>query len=374
MSIIQIKEIFTRNELKAFVKFPMELYKGNPYYVPPLIEDELDTLDKNVNPVFNHAEARFFLAYKNNKIVGRIATIINKKEIEVGEIKQRFGWLDMIDDIEVTKMLLETAEKVAKENQLTRVEGPVGFSNMEKAGLLVDGFDKIATMITLYNFPYYSKHFEQLGYEKSTDWVEYEMNTPKVLGEKVLKFVDLTKKRYNLEVIDFTSKNELISYADEMFELLDKTYGKLSSYIPISQLQIEYYKKKYLKFIDPDFVTCIKDTETNKLMAFSICMPAYSKALQKANGKLFPFGWYHLWKATKKNDSAAFYLIGIDPKLQGKGAIAIIFLEAFKLFINKNISRLETNPELEDNISVQLLWKDYDATQHKRRRSYFKLV
>jgi hypothetical protein len=370
---IHIKEIYTRKELKDFVKFPMELYKENPYYVPPLIEDELDTLDKNVNPVFYHAEARYFLAYKNNKIVGRVAALLNKKEAEIGEMKQRFGWFDMIEDIEVANALLETVEKVAKENQLNRIEGPVGFSNMDKAGMLVYGFDKIATMITLYNHEYYSNFMEKLGFSTASEWVEYEMASP-VLGDKVIKMIDIVKQRYNLEVVPFSHKKEMMPYADQMFELLSETYGKLSSYVPLSQQQIEYYKQRYLKFLDPKFVICIKDSVTDKLMAFAISMPAYSKALQKANGKLLPFGWYHLWKATKENDSAAFYLIGIHPKLQGKGAIAIVFSEMSNAFKERGILKLETNPELADNVGVQLLWKDFDPTNHKRRRSYYKTI
>ncbi len=374
MNSIQIKEIYSRKELKAFVKFPMDLYKGNKYYVPALIDDELDTLDKNVNPVFNHAKARFFLAIQNNKTVGRVATIVNEKEREVGELKQRFGWFDMVEDIEVAKALIETVEKVAKENNLQRVEGPVGFSNMDKAGMLVFGYDEIATMITLYNHPYYSEYIEKLGYVKAADWVEFKMASPKVLSDKVNKFTSLIKERYNLENIEFANKNAMLPYAEEMFDLLGKTYSELTSYVPLSKQQIEYYKTRYIKFIDSDYVTCIKDKETGKLMAFSILMPSYAKALQKANGKLFPFGWYHLLQATKKNDAAAFYLIGIHPKLQGKGVTAVIFSEVYKTLIKKKIARLETNPELEDNLNVQLLWKEFNPTNHKRRRSYYKLV
>ncbi len=370
MSEIYIKEIYTRKELKSFVKFQLELYKNNPYFVPPLIEEELNILDKNINPVFNHGEARYFLALKDNKIVGRIAALINYNEEKNGEMKQRFGWFDFINDIKVTEALLNKVKEIAKENNIKILEGPQGFSNMDKAGMLVEGFEKLATMITLYNEAYYPIFMEKLGFIKSKDWVEYEMNSPKVLRDKINKFTHIIKERYSLEAIQFNNKKEIIKYADEMFKLLGETYSELSTYVPLSKQQIEYYKQKYFTFLNHEFITCIRNYKTDKLMAFAILMPSFSKALQKANGSLFPFGWFHLWKASRKNDYANFYLIGIHPTLQGKGVTAVVFSEVFKSLIKNNIKYLETNPELEDNLNVQLLWKEFNPTMHKRRRCY----
>lgn len=369
---IEVKEITGKKEFLEFIKFPMKLYRDNPYYVPPLIQEEKQALDQTKNPVFDHAIAKYYLAYKNGKVVGRIAAIINWKEVkEQNKLKVRFGWFDMIDDIEVTKALLEKVYELGRENKLKTVEGPVGFSNLDKAGLLTKGFDKIPTMVTLYNDAYYEKHLRELGYETASEWVEYALDLPDTLPPKVLKFSKLILERYELKVRNFASKEDLKSVVDPMFALLDKTYGHLSSYVPIPQQQIEHYKEKYINFINPDFVSCIEDKD-GEMIAFAITMPSYSKALQKAKGKLFPFGWWHLLRASKKNDRAAFYLIGIDPAYQGKGVTAIVFKEMFETFTKHGIKYLETNPELAENKNIQTLWKEYDPVNHKRRMSFKK--
>lgn len=370
--MITVKEVSAKKDLKKFVTFPFQLYKDSPYWVPPLINDELETLDKTENPVFKNADATYYLAYKNDTLAGRIAVIINHLEVkEIGKRKVRFGWLDMIDDIEVTKALLEKVFEAGRTHQLEYAEGPVGFSNMEKAGILTMGFEEMNTMITWYHYPYYAQHFEQLGFEKQATWVEYKLSIPPSIKEKVAKFSTLVKERYKLSVIRFQNKKEILPYVDAMFDLLNKTYNTLQTFVPIQQYQIDYYKEKYFTFIQPDYITCIKD-EKGKLIAFSIVMPSFTKALKKANGSLFPFGWYHLWQAQRKNDRAAFYLIGIDPEYQGKGVTAIIFEEMQNLFNSKGIDVVETNPELKENTAVQLLWKDYSPVQHKERSTYRK--
>ena len=371
---IHVKEVQNSKDLDAFVRFPMNLYKNNPYYVPPIINDEKQSLNKDKNPIFKEAEARYFLAYKENKIVGRIAAIINWKEVkEQGKNKMRFGWFDTIDDIEVTQALLAEVNKIGKEYNLEYVEGPVGFSNLDKAGLLTQGFDKLATMVGLYNEAYYMEHFEKLGFETSSEWIEFSLPAPNVLPEKVVKFNKIIQERYKLKELKFTKTKELLPFVDEMFDLLDKTYSPLETYVPIADYQIEHYKEKYIPFINPDYVNVIVD-ENNKMVAFAITMPSYSKALQKAKGKLFPFGWYHLLKANRKNDSAAFYLIGVDPKLQGKGVTALIFSAMFDTFKRNNIKYLETNPELVGNDNVQALWKPYNPVNHKRRKTFKKAL
>lgn len=368
--MIEITEVTTKKHLKEFVLLPFGLYKDNKYWVPPLIKDEMETLDLKKNPVSRNAEATYFIAYKNGKPAGRIAVIINHLEIDqLGKKKIRFGWFDVIDDIEVTKALLEKVYETGRKHQLEYAEGPVGFSNMEKAGILTKGFEEMNTMITWYHHPYYAEHFEKLGYEKQATWVEYRLNIPDAIKEKVAKFSAIIKERYGLSVIRFKNKKEILPYVDAMFGLLNNTYNSLQTFVPVQQYQIDYYKEKYFGFIHPDYITCIKD-KRDKLIAFSVVMPSFNKALKKANGKLFPFGWSHILKAQKKNDTAAFYLIGIDPEYQGKGVTAIIFEEMQYLFNSKGISKVETNPELVENTAVQLLWKDYDPVQHKERSTF----
>ncbi len=372
---IQIKKVSNINEKKTFIKFQLELYKDNPYYIPPLISDELEVLDETKNPVFENAEAHLFLAYKEGKIVGRIAAIINWAEVQQqGRSKMRFGWYDVIDDFEVSKALIAEVEKIAKEKGLKQVEGPVGFSNLDKAGLLIKGFQEVGTMVTLYNHPYYVEHLEKLGYGKHLDWVEYRINVPEErIPAKIVKFSEIVKERYGFKSKKFQNKAEMKKLVDPMFELLDATYSVLPSYVPITRKQIDYYREKYINFINPDYVSVVVD-EKDKMIAFAITMPSYSKALQKAKGKLWPFGWYHLLKANRKNDSVAFYLIGVKPEHQSKGVTAILFHEMGKTFEKYGIKYMETNPELENNKNVQALWSAYNPIQNKTRRSYIKML
>ena len=370
MSDIKVKQVLNSSDLELFIKFPMELYKGNPYYVPPLINEEKSIWMKEENPALQYSEAAQFLAYKGENIVGRIAVMINhKEEKELGIRKVRFGWLDFIDDIKVSKSLINTAIEYAKSKGISKIEGPMGFTNLDKAGMLTKGFDKLATMIGIYNFDYYPKHMEQLGLVKEKEWVEFEINFPDTLPDKVEKFSRLIAEKYELELVKFKAKKDILPLVDSMFKLLDDTYKNLSTYTPITEEQIKHYKEKYFKFIDKDYIVCIKD-KSGSLISFAITMPSYSKALQKAKGKLFPFGWWYLLDAGKKNDRANFYLIGIHPQYQKRGVTAIIFKEIYETFKKKGVKFLETNPELEENASIQALWQDYHPTNHKRRRTY----
>jgi hypothetical protein len=370
--MIEVKKITSQKDIKKFVNFQLELYKDNKYYVPPIIKDELQIFDPKINQVFKNADCWLFLAYNNGEIVGRIAALINYIELEEQKkLKMRFGWLDMIDDVEVTRALLEEVYKIGNEKQLEYMEGPVGFSNMDKAGMLVEGFEELSTMITWYNYPYYKEHLEHIGFTKSADWVEFKFVPPNPIPERFNKFADLISRRYKLRNLKFKSIKEVEPYVNDMFDLLNQTYSKLVSYVPIQQYQVDMYQEKYLPFINPDYLECVVDDD-DKLVAFAITMPSFSKALQKAEGKLLPFGFMHLLRAKRKNNRAAFYLIGIHPRLQGKGVTAMMFRNITRNFMDKGITLCETNPELEDNIAVQALWKDYDPVQHKRRRVYRK--
>jgi len=371
---IHIVPVQKPEDYYAYVTFPFTLYKDNPYWVPSLIQDELDTLDPSKNPVYQNAEAQFFLAYRNNTVVGRIGGMINW--IEVNELKKkklRFGWFDVIDDIEVTRCLIEAVFTFGKPYALEYVEGPVGFSNLDKAGLLTEGFEEVSTMITLYNHPYYATHLKALGFSVAAKWVEYKINIFDFESspEKVKRFSKLILDRYKLTILNFKSKKDILPYIDEMFALLDKTYNKLQTFVPIQPYQIEHYKTKYIKYIHPDFIKCIID-ESGKLIAFSITMPSFDKALQKINGKLTLWNSIHLVKALWFNDRASFYLIGIDPEYQNKGVTAIIFDEMQRLFNRRNIKYVETNPELEENSAIQKLWKNYEHRLHKKRATFTK--
>ena len=370
--MITVKEIFSKKEFLSFVKFPFKLYKGSKYWVPSFIDEELALMDKKINPVYKNADAKFFLAYKNGKIVGRIAAMINWIEVKkIKKNKVRFGWYDVIDDIEVSKLLIEVVINYGKENNLNFVEGPVGFSNLDKAGLLIKGYDELNTMITLYNYPYYSNHLEKLKFKKLAQWVEYEIkvesfeNSP----EKVKKFSELIKKRYSLSVINFNSSKKIIPYVDKMFDLLSKTYNQLQTFVPIQDYQIKHYKNKYFKYLNPKLIKCIVNNE-NELIAFVIAMPSFASALKKANGKLFPFGFIHILKSLYFNDKVSFYLMGIHPDFQNKGVTAILLNEIQKTLNQMGVKIIETNPELEENTAIQRLWKNYKHRIHKKRATY----
>ncbi len=370
MSEIKIIKVTTDKELMDFIRFPMQLYKNNKNYVPALISDEKNIWNPTENPALNFSEAAQFLAYRNNEIVGRVAVMINRKEeTELGIRKVRFGWIDFIDDQKVSAALIETVKNFAKEKGYPKIEGPMGFTNLDKAGMLTMGFNRLATMIGIYNYEYYPKHLETLGLTKEKEWVEYEIVFPEILPEKIVKFSQLIAEKYNLKVLKFKSKDEILPLVEPMFRLLDDTYKNLSTYTPISDEQIKNYKEKYFGLLDKDFIVCITDAE-DKLISFAITMPSYSVALQKSKGKLFPFGWWHFLQAGKKNDRANFYLIGIHPDYQRRGVTSIIFKQIYETFREKGVKYLETNPELEENKSIQLLWQDYNPVNHKRRRTY----
>ena len=370
MSEVQIIQVNNEKQLSDFIKFPMELYKNNQNYVPSLINDEKNIWNPKENPALAYSEAKQFLAYKNNKLAGRIAVMINYKEAkELGIEKVRFGWLDFIDDEEVSKALINEAIKFAQEKNIKKIEGPMGFTNLDKAGMLTFGFDKLATMIGIYNFSYYPEHLEKLGLIKEKEWVEFEIDFPEVLPDKVLKFSKLIAEKHQLKTLEFKSKEEILPLVEPMFKLLDETYKNLSTYTPISDEQIQHYKEKYFGLINKDYIICVVDKEYN-LVAFAITMPSYSKALQKSKGKLLPFGWWHFMNASRKNDRANFYLIGVHPEYQKRGVTAIIFKEIWNTFRKKGVKFLETNPELEENKSIQLLWQDYDPVNHKRRKTF----
>jgi GNAT superfamily N-acetyltransferase len=372
----RLQELHSPTSRKAFFSFPFKLYKGCSEWVPPITKEEKAVFNTESNPVFENAEAKLFLAMKGNEVVGRIAAMINWIEVkEQGKTKVRFGWYDTIDDIEVSKLLLEAVYDWGKEKGLTYMEGPMGFSNMDKAGILVKGFEHKNTMITWYHYPYQREHLEELELTKQAEWVEYKIKIYRAedAPEKVKKYASLIAKRYKLKPLEFKHRKQIIPYVDDMFDLLNKTYDKLQSFVPIQPYQIAHYKEKYFSYIHPDFIKCVTD-ETGKLVAFAITMPSFSEALKKVNGSLFPFGFLHILQAQRKNHKASFYLIGIDPAYQNKGVTAILFDAIHRMFNKRGITDVETNPELEENSAIQMMWKNYEHDLHKRRRTYKKAI
>ena len=372
--MIEVIKVESKKNVKDFVMFPFELYKDCEYWVPPIINEEIDAMDTNKNPVFKNAEAEFYLAYKDNKIVGRIAAIVNWVEIEEQKKnKLRFGWYDTIDDVNVSKALMDKVLEFGKNRKLEFVDGPVGFSNMDKAGLLIEGYDELNTMITWYHYPYQKEHLNKLGFSKLAEWVEYKIKifSADEAPEKVKKFSKIIQERYNLKVVNFKSTKEIIPYVDKMFELLNVTYSNLQTYVTIKQYQIDFYKEKFIKYIHPDFIKCCLD-ENDNLIAFLITMPSFSRALKKINGKIGLMGYFHLFKAQHFNDRVSLYLIGVDPKYQSKGVTAVIFNELQQTFNNRGIVEVETNPELVENKAIQAFWKNYESTLHKRRATFTK--
>ena len=374
--MITIKKAVSKEDYKDFVMFPSKLYKNSKYWVSPIINEELEMMDKEKNPVFKNAEAEYYLAIKNNMIVGRIAAIVNWVEVkEQGKNKVRFGWYDVIDDLEVSKKLLESVIEFGNKRDLSFIEGPVGFSNMDKAGLLTHGFDELNTMITWYHNSYQKDHLEKLKMKKLAEWVEYriqiylEEDAPK----KVKKFSDLIMRRYKLKALNFKRTNDIVPYIDEMFDLLNKTYNSLQTFVPIQQYQVDHYKNRYLRYIHPEFIKSVAD-ENGKLIAFAITMPSFSRALKEMNGKLFPFGFLRILKAQRFNDKASLYLIGVHPDYQNKGVTAILFNDLQSMFNKRGIKEVETNPELVENKSIQAFWKNYESVLHKKRCTFTKTI
>lgn len=370
--MVTVKEATNKTELKQFVKFPFSLYKDSPYWVPPIIKDELDSFNKDTNPIFKDADAQFFLAYKNNVIVGRVTAMVNWIEIKEQQVKKmRFGWFDFIDDQDVSKALLAKVEEIGKQHQLEYMEGPVGFSNLDKVGVLVDGFDHIGNMITWYNHPYYVDHYIKHGFVKEKEYLENKFPFKNAKPEFFTRIQALIKKRYQLREINFTKTKDVMPMADKMFDLFNESYASLSSFVPINDIQKEHFKKKYISFINPEYIKFVVDKDEN-LVAFSIVMPSFAEALQKSKGKLFPFGVYHLLKAKKHSKDVIFYLIGVHPEYQNKGVTSIIFNEYYETFKAKGIENCIRTPELEENTAIRQLWKNFDPVIFKRRRTYKK--
>ena len=375
MKII-LKEVNTRGELKKFIKFPFSIYKGNKYWVPPLIFDEIKTLSRDKNPAFDFCEAKYWLAYRGDKIVGRIAGIINNKYNERWSQKSaRFGWIDFIDDEEVSKALIDIVVSWAKEKGMSKVHGPLGFTDFDGEGMLIEGFNELSTFGSIYNHPYYPAHMEKLGFEKDADWIEFAVKfDPNVEGpEKVSRIADAVAERNKLHILKVAKAKEMLPYAREIFYLINDAYKDLFGFVELTDKQIDMYVKAYFGFIKPGYVPIILDSN-NKVAAFGITMPSLSLAIQKAKGRLLPFGFIHILKAMKNNPDVDLYLTAVRPELQNKGVNAMLMNEMHKVYVKNKIQRVETNRELEENAKIQAQWRFFENRLHKRRRCFKKSI
>ncbi|MBQ8736130.1 MAG: N-acetyltransferase [Bacteroidaceae bacterium] len=374
---VTIKPVKTRKELKQFIRFNYELYKENPYSVPDLYEDMLGTFDPKRNAAFEFCEAEYFLALRDGEIVGRVAAIINNRANEKWDVKAvRFGWIDFIDDIEVSKALLDTVEKWGREHGMSEIQGPLGFTDFDAEGMLIEGFDRISTMATIYNYPYYPVHMEQLGYEKEADWIELLIKVPDEVPDKIKRIAGMVAKRFELKAEKLSSNRELErKYGQDIFDLVNKCYAPLYGYSPLSSKQIEQYIKMYLPLVDRRMITLITE-KSGKLVGVGVSIASLAVALQKAKGRLFPFGWFHILKALfiKRPTRLDFLIVAIDPEFQGKGVNAMIINEILPNYIKMGFKDVESNPELENNNKVQAQWEMFEREQHKRRRAYKKML
>ena len=369
---ITIKEISSKNEFREFIKFPDRLYSGNKYYIPALHKAQLKILDKNQNPAFEFCEAKYWLAYINNKVVGRIAGIINHNYNKKQDKKYiRFGWLDFIEDKKVLQKLMQTVETWAKQKNAEYIHGPLGFTTFDASGILIEGFNELPTSFAHYNFSYYPRLMEELGYGKDVDWIEFQIQVPENVPNKIIRGANIVQKRFNLHRPNIKKTKDGLKYADELFAILNESYNGLYGFSELTKKQIENLKKQFFSFIKPEYISLVLNKE-DKLIAFGITVPSLAKALKKSNGKLFPFGYYRIWKALRKNDTVDLLLIGVKPEYQKKGVHAMVFEQIGQTFVDNKILFLETTREMENNNKVQQLWSDYNIRQHKRTRCYIK--
>ena len=373
--MIQIKEVTTKKDLRTFVHFPNQLYKGNSFYVPQIESKERNTLTPAKNHAFEVCEGKYWLACnEKGEVVGRVAGIINHKFNETsGKKVCRFGWIDFVDDHEVSKALMDAVESYAKEKGMDTINGPMGFLEFDAAGVLVEGFDQLPTAYGKYNAPYYEQHLTALGYAKDVDFVEYLIKAPEVIPERYARMSELVSVKNSLHEAPINTKADVMPYLDEVFKCLNSAYSQLHGFSELTPGQCEDLKKQFVTNINVDYVSIILDSDEH-VVGFGVALPSLSKAMQKAKGRLFPTGWYHLLKAFRKNDTIDLLLIAIDEKYKNKGVNAMIFNKFSKGIIKNGVKFIESTRELEDNNSVQNLWRYFEHELIKRARVYLKKI
>ncbi|HNY02825.1 MAG TPA: N-acetyltransferase [Bacteroidales bacterium] len=374
MDRTEIRPIVTRRDLDQFIAFPFQLYKGNRYWCPPLKSDEFRTLSKEKNPAFEFCEAAYWMAYQNGVPVGRIAGIINHREAEIWQAKLvRFGWFDFIDDPAVSKALITAVTEWGRSKGMTGIHGPLGFNDMDPEGMLIEGFEELSGMAAIYNYPYYPSHMNLLGFQKAADWIQLEIQVPLRIPEKIERMSRIVLAKYPLHLLKVGSSKALHPYAMKMFRMYNETFRHLYGFVPLSEQQIAFYTNQYFSFINPDFVSLALD-DRDEVVGFGVTMPSLSRALRRANGSLFPFGFLHLLKALKVNDTVHMYLVGVHPDYQEKGVLALIYHELTKTYIEKGIRIARTHALLEHNSRVVSIWKNYVGRVNIRRRCWVKEI
>jgi len=375
MSEIIITEVKTKHQLKKFVDLPNKMYKDVPQFVPAFFGDDLDDWHHEKNPAFKYCEARAFLAYRDGQIVGRIGAILSHKSNETWNTKRmRFTQVDFIDDPEVSAKLFAVVEDWAREKGCNEVHGPLGFCDLDREGMLVEGYDKRGLFITYYNFPYYNEHLERLGYTKDVDWVEYKIMVPKVGDrnyERLSRLSEMVLKRGNFHKGIAQKRSDYKPYVKKVFELVNSAYANLYGVVKLRPEQIEKYSEKFIPLINPDYVCFVMD-ENDELAGFGVSCPSMEEALKKSRGRLFPFGWMHILRSLKKNTVLDLLLIAVRPELQNKGVNAVIIDHIMHSCIKNGIQYAESGPQLELNSKVLNQWKAFDIEKHKRRRCYIK--
>lgn len=371
---IMLKEITGHKDLKRFVLFPFTLYRGNANWVPPMIRGELGELSPDKNPAFAHCEVKCLLAFNGKEVVGRIAGIINHKYNELWEKRVvRFYWFDFIDDPRVSGALLNEVEQWALEKGIEEIIGPMGFTNFERQGMLVEGFDQLPTISSTYNYEYYPTHMEYHGYAKESDYVEFIITVPDQSPEKSQTIAEAVARRYKLQVLRARSKKELMTYSEQVFRVINAAYGPIHGFVPLDEQQVQHTLKRFNSVITLDFTTAVLD-ENDQMVGFHIAMPSLSRAMQKARGRLFPFGFYHIAKAIRKPQKIDILLFGVIPEYQYKGVNAFLMHELTMACLNRGIPYAESNGMLEENFKMLNFQRYFEAVQHKRRRLFYKTV
>jgi len=370
--MITIQQVTTRHEWNLFFNFPNKLYKGNPYYVPTLLLDERLNFNPHKNPAFKFIDSVSFLARDDGKVVGRIAALINNKLNEANQSKtMRFTRFDVIDDIKVSHMLFEKIFAWGKEQGMESVIGPIGFSDLDKQGLLIEGFDQIGMFITLYNHPYYKKHLEELGFTKEVDWVEYKIHIPTHVDTRIERISELAQKRHGYRLLSFSRRKEVLPYAHKIFHMYNEAYADLYGFYSLNDGQIDLAIRQFLSLISLEYIFVVVDA-SHTVVGFGVMAPSLSQALQKTGGRLFPLGFMQILKAKRNHEIMDFYLIAVKPEYLGRGVNAVIMHEGLKRAIANGVCFAETGPELETNIRVQSQWKSFASEQHKRRRCFIR--
>jgi hypothetical protein len=374
---IDVSVVQTKADLKRFVRFPETLYRGNPYWVPPLIRDEIETLTPGRNPAFENAEARCFLARRDGRIVGRVAAILNTAtNAKYGTRNLRFSWFDAIDDLEVARALFAAVEEWGRAKGMTTLTGPHSFTDMDPEGTLIEGFEELSTISVIYNHPYYPGLLEGCGFVKDVDYVEFQALSPEgtAIPEKMIKMAEWAAKRNGFRILRYTDIKALRrERGQELFDLIDESYAELYGTTPLTQKQKDYYINKYLPFANPEYIKVVVN-EKDQMIGFMLAIPSLAKAQQKARGRLFPFGLIHIMRALKKYDTLDFLLAGVKEEYRGKGIDLIMTIDIFRSAMARGIRLAESNPELETNSKIQNQWKVVQTRQHKKRRIYKKAI